>query len=79
MNAELVALELATGALLKLSRGYRDVVPHKTDFILNELECHDSYHHLRSILYEIGVHIENAVRELAPPSFLLSTSHCSKP
>ena len=50
MDAELAALELATGALLKLSRGYGDVVPHDTDLTLSESEFHESYHHLWSIL-----------------------------
>ena len=43
-------LELAIGALLKLSRGYNDVVPHDTDVILNDCEFMESYHHLWQIL-----------------------------
>ncbi len=54
MDAELVALELATGALLKLSRGYRDVVPHATDTTLSESEFLESYHHVWNISKEIG-------------------------
>ena len=49
MDAELAALELAAGALLKLSRGYGDVVPHDTDLILSEPEFLEAYHHLWSI------------------------------
>ena len=50
MDAELAALELAAGALLKLSRGYGDVVPHDTDLTLSEPEFFETYHHLWSIL-----------------------------
>ena len=49
LDAELAGLELAIGALLKLSRGYEDVVPHGTGTTLNESEFQSKYHHLWSI------------------------------
>eukprot|EP00973_Karenia_brevis_P054263 7539100-Karenia_brevis.AAC.1 len=36
MDAEFTALELAIGALLKISRGYDDVAPHRVDVIITE-------------------------------------------
>lgn len=49
MVAELAGLELAIGALLKLSRGYEDVVPHDIHTNLDLSEFQLSYHHLWSI------------------------------
>jgi hypothetical protein len=49
MEAELAGLELAIGALLKLSRGYEDIVPHDIQTNLDSSEFQSSYHHLWSI------------------------------
>ena len=49
MEAELAGLELAAGALLKLSRGYRDVVPHSIQTTLDISEFELSYRHLWSV------------------------------
>ena len=48
LEAELAGLELAIGALLKISRGYADVVPHHADTDLNAIEFLESHHHLWS-------------------------------
>ena len=49
LDAELVGLELALGALLKISRGYADVVPHIAQLTLDESEFQEVNHHLWSI------------------------------
>ena len=49
LEAELVGMELAIGALLKVSRGYADIVPHSTQHTLNEFEFQAVYHHLWSV------------------------------
>ena len=48
LEAELAGLELAIGALLKISRGYADVVPHYADTDLNAIKFLESHHHLWS-------------------------------
>jgi len=49
LDAEMVGLELAIGAILKFSRGYDDVVPHDTQTNLNASEFQQSYNHLWSV------------------------------
>ena len=49
MEAELAGLELAMGALLKLSRGYEDVVPHSIQTTLDISEFELSYRHLWNV------------------------------
>jgi len=66
VDSELAPLELATGALLKLSRGYGDVVPHDTDLTWREPDFLQTYHHLWSILEENGEQSENPVRGSDP-------------
>ena len=50
LDAELMGLELALGSLLKLSRGYSDLVPHSTQTILDASEFHEAHHHLWTIV-----------------------------
>ena len=42
LDAELLGLELALGALLEISRGYADVVPHSAQTTLREYEYQEA-------------------------------------
>jgi len=48
LEAELAGLEMAIGALLEISRGYADMVPHYADTDLNTIGLLESHHHLCS-------------------------------
>ena len=50
LEAELVGLELAIGALLKASRGYESIVPHSTESRLNAVEFLETNYHLLDIV-----------------------------
>ena len=49
LDAELVGLELALSAVLKISRGYADVVPHRAHKALDESEFKGVHHHFLGI------------------------------
>jgi len=48
LEAELAGLEMAIGALLEISRGYADVVPHYAGTDLNAIGFLESHYHLLS-------------------------------